>query len=117
MSTPPSICAELQAAMIREDNDIYKYTHEIQSAGPGGNATAAQNLAQANQELDKLAKAWVRNGCAGQSAMPPRVVRILVVLDGTPTHYASFGPGSSIDTYFGLSEVIRTLTSTGPGSL
>jgi hypothetical protein len=117
MSSPSNICAEIQAAMIRQDNDIYKYTHEILTAAPGGNKTAEQNLANAEQQLATLGKAWVLNGCAGPPAMPPRVVKILVVLDGREGHYASFGPSPKNDTYFGLSEVIRTLSATGAGSL
>ena len=117
MSSPSNICAEIQAAMIRQDNDIYTYTHEILTAGPGGNKIAEQELAQAEQELDTLQKAWVLNGCAGQPAMPARVVTILVVLDGREGHFASFGPSSTNDTFFGLSEVIRTLSGTDAGSL
>jgi hypothetical protein len=98
MSSPSNICAEIQAAMIRQDNDIYNYTHEILTAGPGVNKTAEQQLALAEQELDALQKSWVLNGCAGPRAMPPRVVKILVVLDGTGVHFASFGPSSSHDT-------------------
>lgn len=49
-------------------------------------------------------------------------VNVLIVMDGREgtAHYASFGPGdlstdpSNGDAYFGLSEVIHTLTSEGP---
>ena len=56
---------------------------------------------------------------------PPPVITVLLVLDGRKgsLHYASFGPGDPnpvdstslphADDYFGLSEVIRTLTSAG----
>jgi hypothetical protein len=43
-------------------------------------------------------------------------IEVLVVLDGraTAVHTASFGPGPSNDSYFGLSEFIRALTGSNP---
>lgn len=39
-------------------------------------------------------------------------IRILMVTDGSGGHVASFGPGDPNDTWFGLSEVLRTLNDT-----
>jgi hypothetical protein len=39
-------------------------------------------------------------------------IKILMVTDGSGAHVASFGPGDPADTWFGLSEVLRTLHDT-----
>ena len=39
-------------------------------------------------------------------------IKILMVTDGSGAHVATFGPGDPADTWFGLSEVLRTLDDT-----
>lgn len=109
-----SPCSQINAEMVRLQDLINGYQQQLSS---GGSSVTEQNigraLSTAERELSALQQEYVTNGCTALPHASPRVVNILMVTDGRSPHVASFGPGSPTDGYFGLSEVIRTLTSYG----
>lgn len=111
-----SPCSQLKTEMVRLQNLINADQLKLNSGVSGTNRQDIEKALQiAQQELSALQQEYVTNGCTALPQMPKRVVNILMVTDGSSVHVASFGPGSPTDEYFGLSEVIRTLTSYGTG--
>jgi hypothetical protein len=105
-------CDQIKKDMTTLDGQIVKLSTALNNATTQQEkADIQKSLDAASAELDGLAQDFAANGC-GQipQPAPKQNINILMVADGKHTHWASFGPGDPNDDYFGLSEVIRTLS-------